>query len=541
MAYIPSECTIEQYNNAVYSQDARHKLYLKIGETVVEEPDNFCESMTLKNLLLDDGSKNFHLDNFVSKSIELILHDYLLEDLTKEIDIRLGTYINPTIGYVYVPIGLYKIQDSPTTNKNKTTYKLRDRSINFDFGYNAKELIDNSSKTDENGNKYVTKLEIVDDICSKAGVEYVGDREFIGYDDKIGIYDNSISGRMYIAYIFEQAGRIATINREGNLTSILINNNLSVQTLPFDLIESYTIGESYKVSKVIYESGSIYFENGTADNDMLFINGTNPYIAKQEELDRIANSINGFELDSYSISKIIGNPAIDSYDLISLELSDKTYKTLGQYNLKYNGKLIQKFETLIEYEARKTNTTKNGENAFKKFVRSEIDNINATLTTTIQETETIKNQTDNNLDEIRTLQSKVTQDKAELEISISQINQTVQENQAEIQENIDNINSSLADGVETLKNTLVTIDINGISVSANLSAISTLMSNDRFSINSKSGELFFVGYDYDLQKTVSRIDNLTVTNYFTAGYHRTEKFEIDGEKRTGDFYVGGEY
>ena len=196
---------------------------------------------------------------------------------------------------------------------------------------------------------------------------------------------------------------------------------------------------------------------------------------------------------------------------------------------------------MIEYEARKTNTTKNGENAFKKFVRSEIDNINATLTTTIQETETIKNQTDNNLDEIRTLQSKVTQDKAELEVSISQINQTVQENQAEIQENIDNINSSLADGVETLKNTLVTIDINGISVSANLSAISTLMSNDRFSINSKSGELFFVGYDYDLQKTVSRIDNLTVTNYFTAGYHRTEKFEIDGEKRTGDFYVGGEY
>ena len=85
MAYIPKECTKEQYNNAVYSQDAKHKLYLKIGNTVVEEPDNFCESMTLKNLLLDDGSKNFHLDNFVSKKIELILHDYTIEDLTQEI------------------------------------------------------------------------------------------------------------------------------------------------------------------------------------------------------------------------------------------------------------------------------------------------------------------------------------------------------------------------------------------------------------------------------------------------------------------------
>ena len=34
MAYIPKECTREQYNNAVYSQDAKHKLYLKIGNTV---------------------------------------------------------------------------------------------------------------------------------------------------------------------------------------------------------------------------------------------------------------------------------------------------------------------------------------------------------------------------------------------------------------------------------------------------------------------------------------------------------------------------
>lgn len=386
MAYIPKECTREQYNNAVYSQDAKHKLYLKIGNTVVEEPDNFCESMTLKNLLLDDGSKNFHLDNFVSKTIELILHDYTIEDLTQEIDIKLGTYINPTIGYVYVPIGVYKVQDNPTTDKNKTTYKLRDRSINFDFGYNAQEIIENSLKTDEKGNKYVTKLEIVDDICSKAGVSYVGDRNFAGYDDKIGIYDNSVTGRVYISYIFEQAGRIATINREGNLTSVLINNNLNVQELPFDLIESYTIGQGYKISKTIYESGAIYFENGTDTDDMLFINGSNPYIANQEELNRIGNLMNGFELDSYSISKIIGNPAIDSYDLIQLNVGDKTYKTFAQNTLKYNGKLTQNFETNIEYEARQTNTTKNSDITFKKYVKSEIDNINATIKTTVEET-----------------------------------------------------------------------------------------------------------------------------------------------------------
>lgn len=386
MAYIPSECTLEQYNEAVYSEDARHKLYLKIGDTVIEEPDNFCESMTLKNLLLDEGSKNFHLDNFVSKSVELILHDFIIEDLTEEIDIRLGTYINPIIGYVYVPLGLYKVQDNPTTDKNKTTYKLRDKSINFDFGYNAQEIIEKSDKIDETGNKYVTKLEIVDDICEKAGIIYVGDRNFVGYDDKIGIYDNSVNGRIYISYIFEQAGRIATINREGNLTSVLINNNLNVQELPFDLIESYTIGKGYKISKTIYESGAIYFENGADTNDILFISGANPYIANQGELDRVARLMNGFEIDSYSISKIIGNPAIDCYDLIQLNTGSNIYKTLAQNTLKYNGKITQSFETNIEYEARQTNTTKNSEITFRKYVKSEIDNINATIKTTVEET-----------------------------------------------------------------------------------------------------------------------------------------------------------
>lgn len=530
MAYIPKECTIEQYNNAVYSQDAKHKLYLKIGNTVVEEPDNFCESMTLKNLLLDDGSKNFHLDNFVSKTIELILHDYTIEDLTQEIDIKLGTYINPTIGYVYVPIGVYKVQDNPTTNKNKTTYKLRDRSVNFDFGYNAQEIIEKSSKTDEKGNKYVTKLEIVDDICSKAGVTYVGDRNFAGYDDKIGIYDNSVTGRIYISYIFEQAGRIATINRDGNLTSILINNDLSVQELPFDLIESYTIGKSYKISKTIYESGAIYFENGITDDDTLFINGSNPYISNQEELDRVAELMNGFELDSYSISKIIGNPAIDGFDLIKLQVEDREYKTLAQYNLKYNGKLIQNFETKIEYEARQTNTTKNNDSTFKKYVRSEIDNINATLKTTIEETETKIN---NNINDITTLKTTMEQTNKSFAFSVEELQTQTQNNSQRIEE----VDTKIDNGVENVKNKLITININGIMVSTTTSAISTLLSNDRFSINSKSGELFFVGYDYDLQKTVSRIDNLTVTNYFTVGYHRTESFEIDGEYRTGDFYV----
>lgn len=94
--------------------------------------------------------------------------------------------------------------------------------------------------------------------------------------------------------------------------------------------------------------------------------------------------------------------------------------------------------------------------------------------------------------------------------------------------------------VDTLKNQLVTIDVNGIAVSTNISAIKTIMNNDRFAIKSGDTEAFYVGYDENLKKSVSRMNDLTITDYFTAGYHRQERFEIDGEKRTGWFYVGGE-
>ena len=145
----------------------------------------------------------------------------------------------------------------------------------------------------------------------------------------------------------------------------------------------------------------------------------------------------------------------------------------------------------------------------------------------------------NTYTEVVKLQTEVTQNKESFEISVSQLTQTINTNNTSMQESIDELNNTIINGVEIVKNNLVTIDINGISVSTNTSAISTLMSNDRFSIKTKNGdELFFVGYDYDLQKTVSRIDNLTVNNYLTAGYHRTEGIEIDGEYRTCDFYVG---
>ena len=102
------------------------------------------------------------------------------------------------------------------------------------------------------------------------------------------------------------------------------------------------------------------------------------------------------------------------------------------------------------------------------------------------------------------------------------------------------IKDTLQDGVETLKNSLVTININGIQVATNTSKVSSIMQNNKFAIQDNMvTDLIFVGYDKKEGRSKAEMDNLTVKNYLTAGYHRQERFEPDGEKRTGWFYVGG--
>ena len=126
--------------------------------------------------------------------------------------------------------------------------------------------------------------------------------------------------------------------------------------------------------------------------------------------------------------------------------------------------------------------------------------------------------------------------------AIETVNNRVTEQITSTQAQIEVVENKVNNGVETLKNSLVTININGIQVSTNTSKINSIMQNNKFAIQDSAGnDLIFIGYDEELGASVSRMDNLTVRTYFTAGYHRTEGFtdEETNEPRTGWFYVGG--
>ena len=123
-------------------------------------------------------------------------------------------------------------------------------------------------------------------------------------------------------------------------------------------------------------------------------------------------------------------------------------------------------------------------------------------------------------------------------LELTQRTNSVEQQINSTQATIEVLQQEVVDGQQTLHNSLVTIDINGISVSTNTSAISTLITNEKFVIMSGNTPLAYFGYDEDTNSTKAEMDNLTITNYLTAGHHRVEKITVNGEHRTGWFYIG---
>jgi len=386
------------YKDIIYSGDTRHKLKVFFGATELQDADYYCEKLTVKPRIIPNGNVSFTLDNFISKEAELILHKVDLEDIVEPITISIGTLVNNA--YEYVPIGIFNISDKPTTDKDKTTIKLYDNALKFDFNYNGKDLIEEKQAGGLDG---ATRLEVLQDICSQAGVT-TQISSFLGSTEIVATWDNTITARTYISFLAEQAGAIPTIDRSGELIFIYLNN-LTTTRIPISIVEKYTLAKPYTIGRVIYEDGTRKLAKPLDEvpytGDILFINASNPYIKNQAHIDSIYDLVSGFTIDSLTTGKIIGNPAIDPYDLIEIyndysQDEETIATTLATYTLVYNGVMISTYATEIGEQDRKENMSlKNVDNSeeLKRYVRSSIDEVNATITLQAGEIDSLKERT----------------------------------------------------------------------------------------------------------------------------------------------------
>ena len=388
MAYTNFQnCTKQQYDSIIYGQNDTNKCKLYFNNIELVDADNYLEKITFKKRVLpENGKKVFSLDNFITEEVEIVIHDIDTNIIQNKVRIELGTNVGSnSLGDIweYVPMGVYNIQDTPTRNDDKITIKLRDNGVLFDFNYNAKPLIDSLGGS-------ATKMQILQDICNQANV-VCNVNSFLGDNDAIGIYDNTITARMYVAYLAEQAGCIAKVDRTGALIFLPLND-LTTQYIPLSIVSKYTKGTTYEIQRVVYELGTIKFETSNDETlQTFYISSLNPYISNQEQVQTIFNNIlDGFEIDSAEIlSNIIGNPSIDGYDLIQVyDDSDVEepllFTTLSNHTLYYNGKFKSKYKTEIGLEERTENTTNTGEVVFQKKITSEVDRLNGVIETEVE-------------------------------------------------------------------------------------------------------------------------------------------------------------
>ena len=173
----------------------------------------------------------------------------------------------------------------------------------------------------------------------------------------------------------------------------------------------------------------------------------------------------------------------------------------------------------------------------------EKDRINATVSSVETKTEELSNFISDNESEINKLETKLNNDYFTTEQVESELNtqkndiELIKQQQTQWNQTATNLQANITEimsnGTQNLKNTMVTIDIQGIKVATNLDKFSSLLNNKG---------LFLYGYGYEVARFTNEgteLDNLTVRNYLTAGYHRTEKYiDANGKKWTAQFWIG---
>ena len=218
------------------------------------------------------------------------------------------------------------VVDKIEENDFEYKYTLTDKMVNLEFKYDASLIFNNGS---------TTLLQIVQDICNKAGIE-LATIDFRGHDKVINWYDNTITAREYIGYIAELNGGYAQIGKDGKLYFIK-QNTPSVKTISIEDCSDFQIGEKHIITRIVYEQGSLKYEYGDETGNTLYLSEDNVYITEQSEVEEIFNEIKGFEFYSFQTNNCPIDYNIMAGQIVTFTDGVKDYPTIVGYDLTYNG------------------------------------------------------------------------------------------------------------------------------------------------------------------------------------------------------------
>ena len=451
----------------------------------------------------------------------------------KELKVELGVKVDDNVNYYSLGNFLVTSPDSDEV-KDVIDFEAMDYTKKFNLEFDANDL-----------EFPCTALELAEYCCGKCGV-VLGTSDFTNND--FVVENNQYETGDTYRKVMQDIGKLAyswvrigwdnkcyidfNVNTEvtDEYNKIGTGNyyDLSIQKDYFGGVNRVVIGISDVEGENAYVEDSESIEkNGVFELQIMDNNLTYTPELRQSVIEG-ARRLFGLKFLPLE-TNTTGHPWLIGNELIEMETlnGEKLYTIPFDRTIEYKGhiktKLTSKADTMVETEYKNPGTL---ETEIKK-TRIIVDKQNQTITSVVQNVSTIENTTNG-------LQDDMNDNKQAIETLSSEVKQTT----TDITTTISQIREDINNSGKELKNTMVTIDINGINVSTNLSTISTLITNERFVIKNGDTTLAYFGYDNELGKVVSIMDNITITNYLTVGYHRFEKFEVDGEKRTGCFYIG---
>ena len=349
-------------------------LDFKVGQTLFDE-ELTLGSVTSKYIELKiykdkvyEGMKNVKVDYgiLINNSLTVAEVNSMLVGTLNGIKVKSLSGNNTS--YEIIPIGNFNIDDFTDNDDNTLTLKCIDNMSKFEFNYDGSKL------------KYpATLLQVLKDICSKAGVE-LGSTSFLNSNKGIAVYDNTVSAREYLSYIAESAGGFAFIGRDGKLYIRSIYQD--EQKIALELFGSYKWGEEYKISKVSYEDGIRSFKFGNETDNTLWINQENMFIVDEEQVKNIYNQVKDLTTNSFE-GKVIIDPALDVGDKLIIDGNPVIYQGEANFETRFIADIKNKISIKQKQE---TTVKKESQKVVNRRVQSRINQAEGKITQLVEET-----------------------------------------------------------------------------------------------------------------------------------------------------------
>lgn len=142
--------TSDNYKSKIYEASTRHLLKVYINDTEID--GKYILDCKISHTLFNNDE--FTLGSVSSQGIDLKLHKSVVPNTIESI------YIVSGITGEEIPIGYFNVDDVSNEDDYTVTFKLLDNMIKFEFNYDGSLL-----------NYPTSILKVLQDICSKAGVE----------------------------------------------------------------------------------------------------------------------------------------------------------------------------------------------------------------------------------------------------------------------------------------------------------------------------------------------------------------------------------